>query len=164
MGRRGVRPGWSAALGSAAGRVRASLGQGDPLVGTVERFVGLAESAESWADLALAIVAAEPIFEFVATWPEPVVEPVPTDLLREEPGESDRSALDRIDSLRWLATIAALEALEHGKESEMGRLLAAGAVTLHCGDATGVGWLLRAVELSRIPPHRRRDPDEAEEA
>lgn len=140
--------GWSTAFGDTT-EIRKTLGPNDPLLAVVEGLVAQAEAAESWADLALAILSAEPIFERLATWPPPAVDPIPSEFLREEPDESQQAALARI-AMHWLATVAALEALEQGQQSEMARVLAAGAIALHCGAADGIDWLLRAIELSRV--------------
>lgn len=61
-----------------------------------------------------------------------------------EPWEEDVRA--------WLAAMVAVQAVEAGPESALGRALAAAAVALWEGQREGLSWLAEAVHLSRQPP------------
>ena len=65
----------------------------------MEDLVEQAKAAECWADLALAIVAAEPIFERLATWPPPALEPIANEFLRQvsqaDPGHGEKAPVGR---------------------------------------------------------------------
>lgn len=142
-----MRRGLSAQLVGSASRARAQLDPGDPLGDTLLSVIGHAERSEGWADLALAIRLIEPLFDRLADWPSPCAQPEP-DVFPSEDLE-ERDALRRVDTMRWLAAMAALQAVELGPSSPMALALAAGAVALARGEAEGLGWIVSAIKLSR---------------
>lgn len=131
----------------AACRAIAQLDRDDVLGERLLYLIERAEASRSWADLALAIRLVEPLFDRLAEWPAPLGAPAPD--IYPHGLHEERDPLRRADAMRWLAAVTALQALELGPGSPMGRALASGAVALARGDATGLGWIVSAVGLSR---------------
>lgn len=132
-------------LVEAARRVRARLDPCDPVQ------VGLRPLAEDGDpnDAAEAHRRAGSLIAHLAGWPAP-----------GRPGLTDAVAAGGIGRAgegweeeigAWLAAMMALQAVEVGAESALGRALAAGAVALWHGEPEGLSWLAAAVRLSRLP-------------
>lgn len=147
-----MRDRWAHELVASAARARALLPPEDPLSDLLARFVERLRRGNRWADLALAIAMIQPLIDRLRTWPPPASargeHPFPPAGARE----SDDEALSRIDTLRWLSAMAALQALALGEEAPVALALAAGAIALWEGDSDGVGWLMEAVRLSGRDP------------
>lgn len=143
---------WADELIASAALARARLHREDPLSGLLVRFAEGLRHCDDWADLALTIATIQPVIDRLGSWPRPApagdahpFPPAPDD-------ECDDDALARIDTLRWLSAMAAMQALELGEGSPMALALAAAATALWEGDSDGVGWMMAAVRLSRVDP------------
>jgi hypothetical protein len=147
-----MRGRWAHELVASATRARALLSPDDPLSDLLARFVARVGRGDRWTDLAVAIAMIEPLIDRLRTWPPPASTPDEHPFPPPCACECDEAALSRIDALRWLSAMAALQALELGQGTPMARALAVGAIALWEGDSDGVGWMTAAVRLSGSDP------------
>lgn len=147
-----MRGRWAHELVASATRAHALLSPDDPLSDLLVRFVERVRRGDQWADLAVAIAMIQPLIDRLRTWPPPASAPDEHPFPPAAACDCDEEVLSRIDTLRWLSAMAALQALELGEGAPMALALAAGAIALWEGDSDGVGWMMAAVRLSRCDP------------
>jgi hypothetical protein len=128
-------------LVEAARRAHAALDPWDPVR---ERLSPLAEDGDPSAH----VRRAGPLIAHLAGWPAPGTRPGARDGVAAGHLGVDAREWGR-EILGWLAAMTALQAVEAGPGSEVGRTLAAGAVALWRGDRDGLSWLAAGIRLSR---------------
>lgn len=136
----------TAGLVERARRARARLDPADPVCDTLRPLI--ARGPGLGIDEAMRL--ARPVFDHLSAWPEPDPRRRADDRLNDDRGV--RRALADRSARGWLATTAALQALEMGPGTPMARAIAAGAVALSRGEPEGLDWLAAAVRLSRPEP------------
>ncbi len=136
----------TAGLVERARRARGRLDPADPVCDTLRPLI--ARGSGLGIDEAMRL--ARPVFDHLSAWPEPDPQRRADARLNDDRGV--RRALADHSARGWLATTAALQALEMGPGTPMARAIAAGAVALSRGEPEGLDWLAAAVRLSRPQP------------
>ncbi len=132
-------------LVDAARHAWAVLDPGDP---ARDVLAALIESDPPGLERAIDMIG--PIFGHLERWP--AADPPPPRGAARARGPQVTHLLGDPEAIRWLAATSALQALELGPVSAVGRAVAAGAVALWRGDPEGFAWLATAVRLSRADP------------